>query len=178
MTWGEDPEKFQAWIGRLKYSLPSVQEAAMWLLYMKHKYNLKYEIEIPETTFSKSVEDNPNHSDNGDIILHFPDGSRLVVEVKQISRNFTCRQDWPFGDRAMVDRCATFDKKDPVPWRYICWSHDKRSLFVLNVKRTRHKWWIESTFNTQEQKYQPFYYVNKNYCKFYKWNPRYEHTHR
>lgn len=173
--WGEDPEKFDAWIERLRLSQPSVYEAARWLRYMRDKHDLKYKILVPETTYSKSVEDNPNHSDKGDILLLFPCGTIAVVEVKKISRLFTCMDDWPFGDGAMVDRCATFDKKDPVPWRYICWSDDMCALFVLDVEKTRAEWWKKSTFNTQEQAWQPFYYVNKKLCEFYRWNPN-EHT--
>lgn len=99
----EDHEKFLKFLDE---SRPAVMFVAQWF------NKLGYTIGLPPTTKAKTYEEWEEHADSGDLIIN------MRLEVKQLSADFTGREDWPFKDFIV---CAkhSFDRADPKPYMYV-----------------------------------------------------------
>ena len=78
-----------------------------------------------------------DYLDGGDLRICVP------VEVKHLSRDFTCLEDWPFGDKFIVDAKDSYDRKKEQPARYIVVSKSMTHCAIVSVHATRPHWYAE-----------------------------------
>lgn len=113
----------------LDASLESVNYVARWLEEMGYRVTVNPVRRAPTTSEWQE------YADHGDIEV------RLPVEVKRISRNFTGRHDWPFGDEFIVCAKHSFDKYQVKPIAYIIMSADHKCFAVVET-RTAKQWTV------------------------------------
>lgn len=145
-------------VQHVRQSQDDVWRVARWL-------NSKgYEVRIPPTTYAKNYEDRLNHQDQGDLYVKFQKEER--VEVKGLSAQFTSKDDWPMGDRAIVCAKHAFDHADPKPFFYVLLSADKiHAMFIRSD--TKEHWEVkEYTDKRYESMRQRFYVCPIQYIKF------------
>ena len=123
-----------------------------------------YEVRIPPTSYAKNYQDRLNHQDKGDLYVTFQKEER--VEVKGLSRQFTCKDDWPMGNIAIVCAKHSFDHADPKPFFYVLLSADKvHAMFIRSD--TKEHWEVrEYTDKRYESMRQRFYVCPLQYIKF------------
>jgi hypothetical protein len=117
-------EKF---LKRLSASQSAVWRVAMWL--SQHGHN----VQINALHSAPTRSDAPDFADLGDIEIM----SR--IEVKGLSAEFTCREDWPFPDFLVCNKAA-FDKAHRKPAMFYYVNKDGTHIACLDARKTRAKW--------------------------------------
>ena len=123
-----------------------------------------YEVRIPPTSYAKNYQDRLNHQDKGDLYVTFQKEER--VEVKGLSRQFTCKDDWPMGNIAIVCAKHSFDHANPKPFFYILLSADKVHAMFIRSDTKEHWEEKEYTDKRYESMRQVFYVCPIQYIKF------------
>ena len=123
-----------------------------------------YEVRIPPTSYAKTYQDRLNHQDKGDLYVTFQKEER--VEVKGLSRQFTCKDDWPMGNIAIVCAKHSFDHANPKPFFYILLSADKVHAMFIRSDTKEHWEEKEYTDKRYESMRQVFYVCPIQYIKF------------
>lgn len=121
-------ERFQALLGA---SEDSVWDVMRWLT------EKGFSVRKEPTKVAPTVEERETYKDDADFEVCLP------IEVKALSADFTCRRDWPFGNKFIVDSKNTFDEKLRKPWQYIYVNKAKTHYAVLNVRETMCHWYTE-----------------------------------
>lgn len=119
---------------------------------------------IPPTSYAKNYQDRLNHQDKGDLYVTFQKEER--VEVKGLSRQFTCKDDWPMGNIAIVCAKHSFDHANPKPFFYILLSADKVHAMFIRSDTKEHWEEKEYTDKRYESMRQVFYVCPIQYIKF------------
>lgn len=88
-----------------------------------------------------------DYQDNGDIFV-FREGRADRMEVKHLSRDFTCYEDWPFkgpkGPEMIVMAQPAFDRADWSIHSVTCFSKNLRHMTILHPSRELKKaWWVD-----------------------------------
>jgi hypothetical protein len=117
--------KHDRFIGRLKISKGGVFRVAEWL----HDQGIPVTImpmQMPEVYTEDAYDD-------GDLLI------QQRIEVKRLSRPFTCRKDWPFHNFAVCEKKA-YDRAFPKPYKFIYLNRDMTHAAVLPVEHSRLFW--------------------------------------
>lgn len=76
----------------------------------------------------------------------FADGGDLFIEqrieVKKLSREFTCRRDWPFGEKFLVCAKHAWDRAQPKPYAIVILSSNMGHAAVVKAA-SRAFWMVE-----------------------------------
>lgn len=108
-------------------------------------------VELSPMSFSPNPDDWQQHIDNGDMYVWRPatPDQRHRVEVKHLTRNFTCADDWGYPD---VILCAkhSYDRADPKPWGYMLFSGNLKHMAL--IRGSSHAQWRADT--TSDRDYQ------------------------
>jgi hypothetical protein len=96
------PEARRQFLDALWYSEPARWRVARWFS------TRGYAVSLPSAMHSHHLERVFGQEDEGDIQI------TMRIEVKQISSEFTCREDWPFPDFIVTSRYQ-FDYSRPRP---------------------------------------------------------------
>ena len=118
---------------------------------------------VPEVKEAPTADQWKDYSDSGDL---FVDGK--LVEVRHILYNYTGRHDWPFGNKFIVDSAGTFDRKDPVPDRYIHWNKAKTHFGRVWISKHReymYTGWIDHKYTGERHQ---VYYIPLHLVEFCK----------
>ncbi len=113
---------------RLRGSEEAVQLAARWLKSLGQGVIRSPASEAP------SHFDWKKHSDSGDLYV------LQRVEVKHLTRKFTCAEDYPFK-RMFVCAKGSFDRAWPKPHMHIIFSSDLRAAAIIRTT-TKPQWTV------------------------------------
>lgn len=120
-------DNHQKFLEHLTASEETVAYVAKWL------ESMGYNVTIKPLRRSPTSKEWQEYVDDGDLEI------RLPVEVKCISRNFTGRRDWPFGDEFIVCARHSFDRYQVKPLAYVIVSADHQCFAVVET-RTFSQW--------------------------------------
>jgi hypothetical protein len=118
-------------LDRLANSVLAVNAVADWLRGRGRK------VVVPELKKAPTRSQFRRYSDSGDMLVGEP---AKKYEVKGLSRTFTGRDDWPFGEHFIVDSIYNFDGKGECPAGYFVVSADHRAFAYVDVGSTRRAW--------------------------------------
>lgn len=153
---GTRERDFQRFVKHLDESGDGVWSAARWLS------DLGYSVTVPPTYVADSFTDRMSHTDNGDLYIN------MRVEVKTLGINFSCREDWKFGEKFIVCAKHSFDNARPKPYGYIIQSADMKHIAVVNSSTSK-QWYVEQRKDSRyEDMTQSFYLCPINLVKFHK----------
>lgn len=165
MNTSDDEERIQKdherFMKHLEASQDAVWRAGRWLS------GKKYDVAIPATTVGPEYKGWEKHVDKGDLYIA-KDNVQQRIEVKKLSVNFTCRDDWPFKDKFIVCAKHSFDNASPKPHAYIIMSDDMQ--YVATVKgESCSQWEVETKVDTRyDQISQRFYMSPLDLVRFIK----------
>lgn len=129
---------------RLKESQPAVDFAKEYL------ERNGYEVVKPEDKgVTPSYEDRMKYVDNGDLYCKKGDTDEWCrVEVKHQSREFTCKEDWPFKNMFVLAKHA-LDRANPKPSFYL--NFNKSLTHVAKISSESESEWFLMPF--QDKRY-------------------------
>lgn len=143
-------------LSHLENSKPAVFLAAKWLA------DHGYIVQVNPTFKANSHAEWKDFVDSGDIYL------LRRVEIKQISADFTSKNDWPFGDKFIVCAKHSFDNSKPKPYGYFIISASRTHAAIV-VTDTFKDWYIEKRTDSRYQNVtQEFYLAPLNCVLFLK----------
>jgi len=128
MSAASNHEKF---LSHLDESESAVARAASWLERLGEK------TWIPKTTKAKCHADWKSHADNGDLYL------LRRIEVKHLSVDFTCENDWPYKPKFIVCAKHAWDRAEQKPWRFITFNQAMTHAAVIEGAANR-PWFVET----------------------------------
>lgn len=120
------------------------------------------DVTITANSVSKGYEDRLDHIDSGDFYIN------QRVEVKSLSAEFTCKEDWPFGKELIVCAKHSYDNATPKPYMYILLNKAKtHAIIVMGVKSNT---WTVKRYKDKryENMEQDFYISSVEDVKFIK----------
>ena len=87
-----------------------------------------YSVSLAPVRYAPTTADWQKFADQGDLHIN------MRIEVKGLSRHFTCREDWPFGVNFIVCARHSYDNADPKPYAYIILNNTcTHAAFVLSA---------------------------------------------
>lgn len=139
-------------VNHLEQSKYGVWLVADWLN-SRHKFD----VTITANTVSNGYEDRMDHVDRGDLYISKPTTEQMRVEVKSLSAEFTCKDDWPFGEKLIVCAKHSYDNSDPKPYMYVLLNKAKTHAII--IKGVNHDKWTVRTYPDKryEDMVQDFY---------------------
>ena len=144
----------ECFLDHLKESEPARWRIARWLV------GLGYNVAVKPMRAAPTVEEWRKFADNGDLDVI------MRVEVKQLTCDFTSREDWPFGDKFIVCSRRSFDEAQPRPYCYIILNNaGTHAAFVLGDSYKT--WKVETRTDSRYPRYQQeFYFAPLNKVTF------------
>lgn len=142
----------------------SESDAGVWLA-ARWLHSIGYNVKVNCASKAAKHEDWKKHTDNGDLEIS------QRVEVKNLSIDFTCRNDWPYGDNFIVCAKHAWDNAVPKPFGFIYLSKSQSHAAVLKGDTSGQ--WIVST--RKDSRYQgdysqEFYFAPLELVKFFQIN--------
>lgn len=140
----------------------------VWLVADWLNENYKFDVKITANTVSNGYDDRMEHVDRGDLYISKPDKEEMRVEVKSLSAEFTCKEDWPFGKQLIVCAKHSYDNSEPKPYMYVLLSNAKTHAII--IKGSDHDKWTVKTYPDKryENMVQNFYISSVEDVKFIK----------
>ncbi len=121
----------EAFLSRLDKSRASTFEVAKYL----HKQG--YTVSVSAFDYRPTDSNWEDHVDSGDIYICKEPGTQHRIDVKQISREFTGRYDFPFPYMFVSDSRAV-DRADPFPLAYIVLNAQFTFMGIIWSKTRKH----------------------------------------
>ena len=156
-TTKEPEENHERFLEHLQESRHAVYNAAAWLS------ELGFKVSIPPISKAETHSEWKSHADSGDLFIE------QRVEVKKLSVSFSCKDDWPFGDKFIVCAQHSFDRACPKPYMYLIFSSDYQAVAIIKASSSS-SWYVEER---QDSRYsrsvkQRFYFCPIELVKFHK----------
>ena len=146
----------QGFNSRMHESHDAVMRAVHWLTSRGHT------VTVSGVNVAPSADQWRDYVDGGDLFI------QQRVEVKRVSHNFTCADDWRYGKNFIVCGKNAFDRAVPVPHVFICMSQDMTHAAVVDVAKTRSSWWVDTKDDKNYSAPQTFYMVDTSKVTFVK----------
>lgn len=126
----------------------------------------KFDVTITSNTVSKGYEDRMDHVDRGDLYISKPSIEPMRVEVKSLSAEFTCKEEWPFGGEMIVCAKHSYDNAEPKPYMYVLLNNQKTHAII--IKGEDHDKWRVKVYPDKryENMVQSFYITSVEDVKF------------
>lgn len=141
---------------RLARSSETVLAVADWL----HRSGRT--VEIPATRFAPTADQADAFVDEGDIIII----ERKIIQVKGISRDFTCRDDWPFGEYLVSNKEAV-ERMDGRVSAYVTVGKSLRCAAIVDGG-SRKDWYLTNKKAANTGNVEAFYACSLDYVVFRK----------
>ena len=123
------------------------------LLVAEHLWSKGYPTRLNVFPTTDRENRSESYHDNGDLEIS------QRIEVKRLSYDFTCKEDWPFPDFLIVD-AIHFDRARPVPVAY--WSVNPQGTYAAIVRvSTKDKWFIKDHGDRRYEDYKQSSYACK-----------------
>jgi hypothetical protein len=149
---------FNKFMKHLDDSHDSVWQIARWLVSRGNK------VTVNSTIKAKSADELKYYTDEGDLYIN------QRIEVKGLGSDFTCAEDWKFGDNFMVCAKHSYDRANPKPYSYIYLNKARTHIAILKTTTFQH-WFVR---NIKDKRYdnvvQDFYIVPTKYLTFMEYN--------
>lgn len=143
-------------IKHLKDSMGAVWEVAQWLQGRGHA------VTVNPTFIRPSHDQWADYADNGDLFI----SQRIEVKVRGVE--FTCREDWPHGDKFIVCAKHAWDRALQKPHAFI-YLNKSRTYAAILMGDTHGEWTVEKRTDRRYQDVtQEFYFCPINLVKFIK----------
>jgi hypothetical protein len=139
-------------LGRLDRSTEAVAAVASWLEQQGR------EVDVPAIRRAPSAKVADEYLDIGDILMI------CRVEVKQISRPFTCRSDWPFREY-LISNKASVDRAWPNVIAYVT-ANPSLSHLAIVASHTRRHWYVTEKRASNTGNVESFYACKLDHVKF------------
>lgn len=97
----------------------------------------------------RGIKRRPKHSewkkyaDEGDTLI-YKDGLCNKIETKRLTRNFTCKTDWPFKDEFIVCAKHSYDRAKIKAHAYVIINDKMTHMATVKPRSTADKWTISS----------------------------------
>lgn len=141
-------------------------DLAVWLV-AKVLHGRGYSVEIPASSLAERHEDWKEHADSGDLYIWKGKEAKRRIEVKHLSVNFSCRKNWPFGEKFIVCAKHSYDRAAPKPHAYIIVSQDCKTAASV-FGSSKDKWRVEQRHDSRyENVKQEFYFAPLELVKFF-----------
>lgn len=141
-------------ISHLQQSNEAVWTVANWL------HSRGNNVTVNAAGVRPSHEDWKEYADQGDLYIS------QRVEVKGLSAEFSCREDWPFGQKFIVCAKNAFDRATPKPHSFI-YLNKARTHAAIVMGSTSAKWYVENRKDSRYDDYQQdFYFCPLDQVKF------------
>lgn len=152
-TKDRDHERF---VKHLQESKAGVWQIANWL------NDKGFDVTVTASGVSKGYEDRMDFVDSGDLYIN------QRVEVKSLSAEFTCKEDWPFGKELIVCAKHSYDNAIPKPYMYVLLS--KAKTHAILIMGRNHKLWTVKKYKDKryENMEQDFYISSVDHVNFVK----------
>ncbi len=144
----------QQFLNRLDKSHAAVVAVASWLTTRGNT------VTISSTQRAPTVKEWEDYADGGDLFLN------QRIEVKCISQDFTCADDWKFGSKFIVCGKNSYDRANPKPYAYVCVNKNLTHAGIVFVRETKENWWVETKEDRNYPNPQTFYVMPTNLVKF------------
>lgn len=132
-------------------------QEAVWRV--ARQLNISSHVQVNTSRLAPSRAAAGGFADTGDLFLT----SR--IEVKHLTADFTCAQDWPFGSKFIVTSKSAHDKAWPVPRRYLI--VNKRMTHVAVVKVADFlSWTVEQRRDKVSGELKDFYFSPLDRVRF------------
>lgn len=112
----------------------------------KYFYNKGIPVEISPMTKAKNHGEWKSHADNGDLLIS------QRIEVKGLSHDFTCADDWKFGKEFIICAKHSWDLANPKPYAYMICNRERTHVAIV-YGRTKDKW---TTKTVQDSRYNEY----------------------
>ena len=97
-----------------------------------------------------------NFVDDGDMFI-YRNGEKYRIEVKNLSAQFTCAEDWPFKD-FMVCAKNAYDYATPKPYAYMIFNKDRTHMAIVKGDTHNH-WGVVSRTDSRYKNYKQDFYI-------------------
>lgn len=138
----------------LKESQDSVHAAADWL---REK---GFQVQVPKCKVAPNRDEWRAYVDFGDLLVSFR------AEVKALSAEFSCRDDWPFGNAAIVCAKHAWDQANLKPFVFFQFNRQRTHAAII-WRKTISFWFVEKR---KDRRYtdviQEFYLCPLKYVEF------------
>jgi len=146
---------FDKFINHLDASHDAVWMVARWLV------SHGTQVTVNTTSKAKNRAECRDHMDNGDLYIN------QRVEVKGLSTEFTCAEDWPYKDWFMIVAKYKYDISNPKPIMFVYLNKARTHLAILKTD-TYDQWRVR--YNVKDRRYdnvvQDFYECPTKLVKF------------
>lgn len=148
--------------------LKFLEDSAQAVELVAKRYFMKgYDVFITSGTKAAAPEDWREHVDGGDLYVRGTDSKPQRIEVKHLTAEFTCREDWPFGNEFIICAKHSYDMALPKPHAYFILSKDREYAGVV-LNKTRDKWFVKNIKDSRTGVPQDFYIINPDHVRFVK----------
>ena len=129
----------------------------------KHLLKKGYTVQIPSSHVAANQSDRRKMMDEGDLFV------LQRMEVKGQSIKFTGLDDYPYKAMIVCNRNSFDNHKGMPPAFYYIVSADNSTMAVVDVKKTKDKWWAEKKRDHRyEDVEETFYFISKQHVSFEK----------
>ena len=163
-------ERQQQFMAILTESEAAVWCIAQWLTHRGH------DILIPRFLLNPDVRRWREYADDGDLFIVRSDDTRTRIEVRHISEKypFTCRDDWPHGEKFLIERVPRYDRKKPSPEIMFFVNHPMTHTAVVMPNSSFEGWYVEErapAYNRPEEGSADYYLCPMGHVKFMEIGP-------
>ena len=146
-------QKSRDWDRYIKNIRSSVDD--VWLI-ARWFSNKGYSVRIPPTTYASKPEERLKHVDQGDLYVTIK-GKEERIEVKALTKCFTCKDDWWHKTEVVICSIQSFDYADPKPLVYIMLNQARTHAIFVKSESKQH-WFVKRlTDKRYEHMVQDFY---------------------
>ena len=114
----------------------------------RHLYRQGFSLKLFGLKKAPSAAENYKYRDNGDIYISKDEKFWQRVEVKGLSADFTCKEDWPYKDKFIVCAKHSYDNADPKPFLYYHLNRQKTHAAIIEG-RTSVLWSVEKKVDSR-----------------------------
>jgi len=111
------------------------------------------DVTVTASSVSKGYEDRMDHVDSGDLYIS------QRVEVKSLSAEFTCKEEWPFGKELIVCAKHSYDNATPKPYMYVLLSKAKTHAIIV-MGRDSKKWTVKRYKDKRYENMEQDFYIS------------------
>lgn len=152
-----NPNDWQRYRNHVASSSSMVRKVAAHLLSKGHT------VQVPPTHVAKHQHQRKDMVDDGDLFI------LKRMEVKAKSVQFTCREDYPYRSLIICNKYSFDHHKGMPPAFYFIVAADGEHVAVIDVTKTKDKWWAEKRKDKRyEDVEEVFYFIDKKNVWFEK----------
>tara|TARA_R100000808_G_C2100421_1_gene117684 strand:+ start:84 stop:557 length:474 start_codon:yes stop_codon:yes gene_type:complete len=128
-------ENHKKFLNHLDDSTESVFISALYL------YKKGCSVKINAMEKASSHKDWKSCRDDGDLEV-YKNNNKYRVEVKGLSADFTCAEDWKYGNKFIVCAKHSYDQAKTKPYAYMILNKNRTHVAIVKTT-TKNDWYVE-----------------------------------